>query len=290
MESLSVQLTKYHDYLRIQNYSKNTSKSYVLWLKQFLEFREVNKIVGPIDQEQARLFILFKLDQGCQWATINCLYSSLRKYFRQVIHMEWSVKKIPRPKRDKVLPLLISKNEVAKLIEHAPLYKHQVIITLLYATGLRLGEALHLKLSDIHSEREQLFIRHGKGAKDRYVYLPKELLTLLRVYYKRVRPREYLFNGRHIGKALSKSACQKAIQRARQSALILKQVTSHTLRHCYATHHLESGTNLVFLQRQMGHKHLKTTARYIRLSKDYHRRIQHPIATMDIKYHVKNRR
>jgi len=290
MPSIKERLKDYSDYLRIQNFAKSTQKSYLLWLKEFLEFRERQLITGPLDQEQARLFILFKLDQGREWSTINCIYSSLRKYYREVLLIEWWVKKMPRPKRDKVLPLLISKEEVIRLIEHVPLYKHQVILTLLYATGLRLNEGLQLKLQDVHSEREQIMVKHGKGAKDRYVFMPSCLLDLLRVYFKRMKPEHYLFNGRVKGQTISSSAVQRAIQQGRKKARIIKHVTTHTLRHCYATHHLESGTNLVFLQRQMGHKHLKTTAQYIRLSHNYHRSVNHPITSMEIRYYKKNRR
>ena len=290
MDANQDRLNTYKDYLRIQNYSPRTIKSYMLWLRHFLEFRIEQKIEGQLDQEQARQYILYKLDHGLSWSTINVLYSSLRKYYREVADIEWYVKKLPRPRRERKLPELISKSEVIRLIEHVPLYKHQVATALLYATGLRVSEGMNLKISDIHSDREQIFVRQGKGFKDRYVYLPDNILQTLRQYYKRCRPMTYLFEGRRAGESLSVSAFQKAIQSGRKHAGILKHVTSHTLRHCYATHHLETGTNLVFLQRQMGHKHLKTTAQYIRLSKDYHRTVIHPITTMEIRYYKKNRR
>jgi len=288
-ETTASRLQAYEAYMRIQNFSPRTIQCYLLWLRHFLQFRIDHKIIGPLDQEQARQFILFKLDQGLSWSAINVLYSSLRKYFREVADLEWLVKKVPRPRCDKKLPLLISKQEVIRLIENVPLYKHQVATALLYATGLRVSEGMHLKISDIHSDREQIFVKQGKGFKDRYVFLPDNILQLLRQYYKRCRPVVYLFEGRHRGQHLSVSAFQKAIQSGRKKAKILKQVTSHTLRHCYATHHLETGTNLVFLQRQMGHKHLKTTAQYIRLAKNYHRTVIHPISSMEIRYYKKNR-
>lgn len=290
MSSISTHLKNYSDYLRIQNYANSTQKSYQLWLRQFLEFREIQQITEPLDQEQARLFILYKLDHGVAWATINCLYSSLRKYYKEVLLLDWYVKKIPRPRADKKLPQLISKQEVVRLIEHLPLYKHQVFVTMLYATGMRLHEGLQLKIGDVDGDRKQIFIRHGKGGRDRYVHLPDCVHTLLRTYYQRIQPKVYLFNGRLKGEPLSSSAVQRAIQQGRKGAKILKHATTHTLRHCYATHHLESGTNLVFLQRQMGHKHLKTTAKYIRLSQNYHRTVQHPINSVTIRYYKKNRR
>jgi len=163
-------------------------------------------------------------------------------------------------------------------------FKHQVFMTLLYCTGLRLNEALRLRLADIDGERLQIHVVKGKGAKDRYVEMPVELLVLLREYYLAYRPKEYLFNGKDAGSLWSSRTAQWSIKRARKYARIIKQVSPHVFRHCYATHHLEEGTNLVYLKDQMGHKNIKTTARYIRLCKTYPKRVHHPIAGMKIEY------
>ena len=126
----------------------------------------------------------------------------------------WSLKKLPRPKSDKKLPSLLSKEDVARLINSAPNYKYQVFLTFLYATGTRLNEACHVKLEDIDSDRMQIRISQGKGGKDRYVLLPKRLLVLLREYFVRYRPKVYLFNGRDIESAYSASAGQWTIRRS----------------------------------------------------------------------------
>jgi site-specific recombinase XerD len=287
--STKERLKTYDEYMTIKNFAKATRKSYLLSLNQFLSWRVDQQMVGNLDQEQARGFILFRWDGGAKWQTINGIYSSLRKYYREVLCIDWDFKKLPRPRKERIIPILVSMEEVQKIINHATMYKHQVIMTLLYATGIRLGELTHLRIQDIDSSRGKIFIKHGKAAKDRYVDIPPSVITILRQYYVRKKPQIYLFNGRAKGIPMSSSAVQMSIRIARKRAKILKQVSTHTFRHSYATHHLESGTNIVYLQRQMGHKHLKTTARYIQLSETYIQTISHPIDHISINYHQQRR-
>ena len=195
--------------------------------------------------------------------TINGDYSAMRKFYREVRSLEWSFKKLPRPRKERSLPMIISQEEVKKLIESGSVFKHQVFLSFLYATGMRLGETLQLKLTHIDGNRKQIRIERGKGAKDRYIQIPECLLVLLRQYYRHYRPVRYLFNGREKGCLWSYKASQWSVKRACELAGVQRSVSPHTFRHCYATHHLESGTDLVFLQQQLGHKHLKTTAIYI---------------------------
>jgi site-specific recombinase XerD len=126
----------------------------------------------------------------------------------------------------------------------------------------------------------QFRIRRGKGAKDRYVQIPKELIDYLRHYFKDCRPQVYLFNGRRKGQKMSVGSLRWPIREAKKRLGLTKKISPHTFRHCYATHHLESGTDLVFLQQNLGHKHLKTTARYIHLCKDRYKHVKHPIVAM----------
>jgi len=283
-------LKNYEEYLRIQNFSPSTVKAYLLGLRQFLEFRQAHGITQKIDQEQARQFILFKYDKGAKWQTINNVYSALRKYFREVLFAEWTTKKIKRPRRESIVPVLIDKQEVKRIIEHCNMYKYQVFITLLYSTGIRLSEARHIRFEDIDRTGQRILIRKGKGAKGRYVDIQPKVLNLVTTYYIRERPKKYLFNGRYKGKPVASRSVQRAIHNAVSFAKILKKVSTHTFRHCFATHHLEQGTNIVYIQKQMGHKHLKTTAKYINLCRNYHRKIVHPIQTIQILYMNKSRR
>lgn len=179
----------------------------------------------------------------------------MRKLFKEVLDKEWRYKKMPRPNKERILPELISKQEVLRLIQGCRTQKHKGILVLLYGTGMRAGELRNLKLTDIDSDRLQIRIRKGKGKKDRYITIPDELIEYMRDYYRECRPENYLFNGRKKGDPLSLSAMRWAIRQSKKRQRINKQVSPHTLRHCYATHHLEDGTDLVYLQKNMGHKH-----------------------------------
>ena len=167
--------------------------------------------------------------------------------------------------------------DVTKLINNAATYKHQVFITFVYATGLRLSEATNVTFDDIDRDRLQIRVDKGKGARDRYIRIPASLVEILTEYYHRLRPEKYLFNGYVKGQPYCASSGQWTMRQARKNAKITKQASVHTLRHAYATHHLESGTDLVYLKKQLGHKHLKTTERYIHLCSERKTNVTHPI-------------
>lgn len=284
MQSTDERIESYHAYMRLKNYSSQTISSYLRTIRMFYDYRKSKKMRGRLTEDHAKQYLLMRMDCGCSWSTINCDYSSLRKYYRNILNASWSIKKIPRPQKERRLPEILSQQEVIKLIESAASYKHQIFLTFVYGTGLRLSEALHIRMEDIDGDRLQIRVNKGKGAKDRMVQIPDCLLTLLRTYYRRMRPEVYLFNGKKQGSRYSTRAAQWTIIRARELAGIKKKASIHTLRNCYATHHIENGTDLVFLQEQLGHKHLRTTARYVKLCMERYRRIDHPIAHMAIKY------
>ena len=277
-------LSDFDSYLTLKNYSKATRSAYGCALRQFFVYREKQGQNGEFTQDQARQYLLYRYDRGLKWQTINGDYSAMFKFYKQVMGMDWDVDHIPRPRRERSLPPVLSLEEVQRLIESGANFKHQVFMALLYGSGLRLSEALNLSVSDIDGERLQIRVIKGKGAKDRYVEIPACLLDLLRSYYRVYRPHKYLFNGRKKGQCWSSGAAQRSIRNARLAAGIQRTASPHVLRHCFATHHLESGTNLVYLKKQLGHKHLKTTAKYIHLCKSYHRQVRHPIANMAITY------
>ena len=271
-------------HLILKNYSKATISAYGSALRQFLVWRRREKMDGPYTQNQCREYLLYRYKQELKWQTINGDYSALLKFYREVLKQDWDVDHIPRPRKEHSLPQILSEEEIKKLIENGSTFKHQVFMSLLYGTGLRLSESLGLRLRDIDGSRLQIRVEKGKGAKDRYVSFPECLLDLLRSYYRVYRPVNYLFNGKVIGEPWSQRTAQWSIQSARERMGLERKVSPHILRHCYATHHLEKGTNLVYLKQQLGHKHLKTTGKYIHLCKSYRHQVQHPIASMAIKY------
>jgi site-specific recombinase XerD len=211
MNTVQKQLDDYHAYLRLKNYSKQTVTSYLRTIRLFYEFRSGSKMRGRISEEQAKQYLLMRIDSGCSWSTINCDYSALRKYFQNIINVRWSIKKIPRPQKERILPEILSKKEVVKLIEYAPTFKHQVFLTFVYGTGLRLSEALNITFPDINGDRLQIRVNKGKGAKDRVVQIPECLLQLLRMYYRRLKPVHYLFNGLKEGSRYSNRPAQWSI-------------------------------------------------------------------------------
>lgn len=281
---MSILITKemkdYEDYLILKNYSSATRVMYLRTLKSYLRFH-IGKFPNQnLTQDTAREYILYRTKSGKSWPTINCDYSSLRKYFREVLQGEWTLKKVPRPRAEFSLPSTLSTQDIVKLINHASSYKHQVFITFVYSTGLRLSEAIHIKFEDIDRNRLQIRVQRGKGAKDRYIQIPEALIEILTDYYLRCKPKIYLFNGYKEGYPYATTSAQWTLRQSRKNCNFTKQASIHTLRHAYATHHLESGTDLVFLKHQLGHKHLKTTERYLHICVDRKRKIVHPISTL----------
>jgi site-specific recombinase XerD len=275
-------VTELREWLTLRNYASSTIQSYSSSLRQFLIWHEGQELGPELDTSHVRRYLLHRHDQGRSWQTINGNYAVLQQFFVNILKREWDVDNLPRPRSERSLPPILSSEEVGQLINAARGLKHHAFIALLYATGLRLSEALALRITHVDGKRKQVRVVRGKGAKDRYVNIPECLLPVLRSYYLEYQPVEYLFNGQTDGTKWSARAGQYAIEMARQDAGIAREVHPHLLRHCYATHHLEGGTNLVYLKEQLGHKNLKTTARYIRLCVEYPRQVNHPLARLQL--------
>jgi site-specific recombinase XerD len=175
---------------------------------------------------------------------------------------------IPFPKRPKTLPVVLSVEEVARFSESFRSLKHRAIIMTAYAAGLRVSEITHLRVSDIDSQRSVIRIQQGKGQKDRYVMLSPRLLELLREYWKKRRPKgPYLFPGESPERPITRAAVAIACQKASRDSGLGKRITPHTLRHSFATHLLEAGTNAIMVQALLGHRHLQTTFRYLHVTR-----------------------
>ena len=173
---------------------------------------------------------------------------------------------IPAPKPETRLPVILSPEEVLRLLEAAPSFPHHVIFSTMYGTGMRVSEAVHLRAADIDSQRMVIRIEQGKGRKDRYVQLSPKLLELLRRYWRKVRPPEWLFPGQVPNQPLSRDAVGSAVAQASRRAGLKKRPSPHSLRHAYAVHLLEAGTDLRKIQLLLGHRSLSTTARYLHLA------------------------
>ena len=209
-------------------------------------------------------------------------YYALKFLFDNIYHKEWAKEYLPTPKIAKTLPLVLSQEEVRDALEAIPNFKHRTLIMFIYSTGARISECVNIKLSDIDSKRMKVNIQEGKGLKQRLVPLSPLLLSTLRQYFKQYRPRYYLFEGAggkgtHLGVTAVREICKKARY---LTPHIKKHYTPHTFRHSFATHLLEQGTNLLVIQRLMGHSDLSNTLKYLHVQQLAIEQVINPLDTL----------
>jgi integrase/recombinase XerD len=251
--------------LRLRNYSPNTIAVYIRCVAQFTQhFRLSPNRLGPEHIRQYQLFLVQQ--KKVSWALFNQTVCALRFFYHHILHREWMIKHIPYPRHEAKLPVVLSPAEVVAVFEVTRNLKHRTILMTIYAAGLRVSEVTHLRVSDIDSQRHVICVRQGKGRKDRQVMLSPKLLELLRTYWKIYRPTVWLFPGnspeRPVTRGTVFAICRQAGEAARRS----KPISPHTLRHCFATHLLEDATDLRRIQVLLGHRNLKTTAKYLHVS------------------------
>ena len=206
----------------------------------------------------------------------NQIVNSIKLYFKTCRDTKIEVEKIHRPKRAKVLPNVLSKEEVKKILDAHSNLKHKAMLSMIYSCGLRRSELLNLKFSDIDSKRNIVIIRQSKGKKDRITPLSAKILDLLRRYYKEYSPKTYLFEGQEKNTQYSARSLEEVLKKSVKLASINKPVTLHWLRHSYATHLLESGTDLRYIQELLGHNSSKTTEIYTHVSTKNIQQIKSP--------------
>jgi integrase/recombinase XerD len=208
-------------------------------------------------------------------------YYALKFLFDNIYHKEWARAYLPTPKVAQTLPLVLARCEVEDVLEAIPNFKHRTIVMFIYSTGARVSECVNIKLTDIDSKRKQVNIQEGKGLKQRKVPLSPVLLDLLRRYFKKEKPTAYLFEGAtkgcHIGVSAVREICKKARYRTPH---IKKEFTPHTFRHSFATHHLESGTNLLLIQQYMGHSDLRNTLKYLHVQQLDESAVKNPLDSL----------
>jgi site-specific recombinase XerD len=204
-------------------------------------------------------------------------YSALKFFFEKTLQKQWNAFRIPRCKQRRKLPGVLTREEVESILSATKNLKHRAILMTIYSAGLRIGEATRLKVSDIDSGRMMIRVNEGKGLKDRYSLLGERNLEMLRRYWKAYRPSEWLFPGRNASEPVSTSAIQRVFKASLEKAGIKKKASVHTLRHCFATHLLESGTDLYYIQRLLGHKSAGTTSVYLHITGKDIGKIKSPI-------------
>lgn len=252
--------TEYLQKLELKRYSNSTIRTYVHCFEQYLNYYKTEEAIS-LNETHIREFLSVQAKSGKSNSYLNQLVNAIKFYYEIVLDMPNRYYDIERPIKDNKLPKVLSKGEVMAIIEHTANIKHRCIVELLYSAGLRRAELLNLKLEDVDSDRMLIRIDSAKGNKDRYTLLSERVLKDLRIYYKRWRPVKYLFEGPG-GQQYSGTSIEKIIKAAAVKAGICKRVSPHMLRHSFATHLLENGTDLRNIQALLGHNSLKTTEIY----------------------------
>lgn len=251
--------------MRIRNLAARTQATYVQRVADFARhFRRSPADLGPDDVRAFQVHLV--KDRRVSWSLFNQTVCALRFLYGVTLQRDWPVTHIPFAKTPKRLPTVLSRGEVLALLRAAANLKHEALLTSAYACGLRVSEVARLRVRDLDRARMRVRVSQGKGARDRDVPLPARLLELLRRYARRYRPSEWLFPGIGDGRPIDVSTIQRACKRAVREAGLRKPATPHTLRHSFATHHLEAGTDLRTLQLLMGHRSLSTTQVYLHVS------------------------
>lgn len=252
--------------MQVRNLARNTQDSYLQQIARFAHhFGQSPEGLGleEIRTYQVYLTTERKLAPG----SIMIAVAALRFLYKVTLRRAWPVTElIPAPKKPQTLPIVLSRSEVQQFLESVPTRKHRTILSVCYAAGLRISEAIRLQPAHIDSARMVLRVEQGKGQKDRYVMLSPHLLALLRAWWKVAKPRPWLFPGDRADQPISRSAVEAACRQAQRACGIRKPITPHSLRHAFATHLLEGGTDLRTIQLLLGHRSLATTSRYLRIA------------------------
>jgi integrase/recombinase XerD len=252
--------------MQVRNLSLNTQSCYVQQVSLFARyFDKPPEQLGP---EEIRAYQVYLTNEK-KLATGSVLIAvaALRFLYKVSLKRDWTFADvIPAPKKPERLPVILSPEQVLQFLGCVGSPRHRAILTTCYAAGLRITEAIHLKATDIDSQRMVIRVDQGKGHKDRYVMLSPKLLEVLRSYWRAVRPQGWLFEGDIPGQPINRSSVELACQKARPLSGIRKPITPHSLRHAFAVHLLEAGTDVRTIQLLLGHRSLATTARYLRIA------------------------
>jgi site-specific recombinase XerD len=253
--------------LKLRNYSNKTLKAYRSCLRSFIKYfspRHPKELSGT----EIREYLLHLIEERhLSVGSINQAFNAIRFLYVELYKMPFVVDGVPRPLKEKKLPTILSQEEVVRILDAVGNVKHKTILMLIYSAGLRVGESVSLRVSDIDSRRMLIHLRGAKGRKDRYTLLSEVALEQLRAYYKAYRPKEYLFEGMSGRVHLSERSVQHVFERAVAASGIRKPVSVHSLRHSFATHLLESGVDIRYIQELLGHSRSETTEIYTHVSK-----------------------
>jgi integrase/recombinase XerD len=268
------------DDMTMRNLSPNTQETYIRSVAQFSAFHR--RSPDELGIEHLRAFHLHLVSRGLAANSIGVKMAALRFLYGTTLRRPSIAAEIPVPRRTDHLPTVLAREEVERLLKAVGDRKLRTALMTIYSAGLRISEAMRLTAHDIDSARMVICVRQGKGRKDRYTVLSKQLLGILRDYWRATRPSHWLFPGRNPSRPMTKRTLQLACQRAAKAAGLSKSVTVHTLRHSFATHLLEQGVDIRVIQDLLGHRHIKTTVGYARVAVDLIRQVQSPLELLNV--------
>ena len=268
--------------MALKNLSVRTRKCYLACVHDFVaHYRRDPKQLG---EEQIKAYLHFLItDRKASQSKVNQVYSALKFFYVTTLQRTWNTTAIPRGRPSRKLPTVLSRQEVEAILGVTANLKYLTIFSTIYSAGLRLSEAVHLVQTDIDAQRMLLRVRQGKGRKDRYTLLCERNLELLRRYWRQAKPREWVFYGKDKRCAIHPSSVQRQFRRSVVKAGISKKASIHTLRHSFATHLLESGCDVLHIQKLLGHRCAKTTSVYLHVQRSGLAKIVSPLDQLDAK-------
>jgi integrase/recombinase XerD len=262
-----------------QTYAPSTIKCYVHWVKELALY--YGTCPSVLSDQQIGDYLQTIRDRGCCWSTVNAGFSGIKWFYIHILERTWNFRKLARPRREKRLPEVLSKPEVRRLIESVRNLKHRTALMVMYSAGMRVGEVVKLKVNDIDLDRMLIRVEQAKGKKDRYTILSPAALLSLRAYWKDYRPRgPWLFESADRKSHWSIRSLQQVFKRAIAKAGIQKAVSSHVLRHSFATHLLEQGVDTLIIKDLLGHSQLQTTAKYLHVRKTRLGSLENPLDSL----------
>ncbi|MFA5211351.1 MAG: site-specific tyrosine recombinase/integron integrase [Patescibacteria group bacterium] len=266
-------INKFIQEMKLRGFSQKTIKSYSYYIREILN--KSNKNARSINLEDIKKYLENLIEKEKSSSTINIAYSAFKLYFGSILQRKFFIN-LPRVKKEKKLPIVLSKQEINKIIEETQNLKHFCILSLLYGCGLRVSEVVNLKIKDIDFERNLIYIRQAKGSKDRVVFLPKKLFSILQKQKEIKKVDDFLFTNNKNSR-LTTMTIQKIVKQAFLRSKINKNVSPHTFRHSFATHLLENGVDIRYIQELLGHTNLKTTQIYTHVAKNNLNNIKSPL-------------
>jgi len=272
--------------IKLRGYSPKTNKAYLCHIKRFVRYFRQKQINELTSKEIREYFLNLIEDTKCSEAYFDQTISAIKFLFINILKKPALVENVHRPKKNKKLPEVLSEGEIGRLFNCVSNMKHKLILLITYASGLRVSEVVRLKLENFDFDRKLIHIKQGKGKKDRYTVLSQVVINNMKEYIRFMKPDEWLFPGSKPGTHITERSVQNVLDKAVRKAKISKKVTVHTLRHSFATHLLERGTDLRYIQELLGHASTKTTEIYTHVSQRQLSKIQSPLdrIILDRKY------